>query len=293
VRVVDLDAPAGAGDAHLSLGPHRTAVTPIEAVMEMKRKTASATTRKRTVATQPPTARSSGRQAAQASRRNAESLLKADHRKVEQLFERYGSTSSSQEKLSLARQICTELIVHTTLEEEIFYPACRKKAVEHEALDEAQVEHDSAKVLIGELMSESPDREFYDAKVNVLSAYIKHHVDEEERSSDGIFARARAAKVDMDALGQRLQSRKQELLSSAETRGLHPPQPRTLGLRPFADRLEARAVDRRRDRDRDEQGRFTRHDDDRSHRGRCEDSDWHAGSRGHPETPRRGSQSRD
>jgi hypothetical protein len=162
-------------------------------------------------------------------------------------------------KQQLVKQICTELIVHTELEEEIFYPACREKQVDDDSLDEAQVEHDSAKILIGELMSQSPDSQFYDAKVSVLSEYIKHHVGEEEKPSDGIFARARTAAVDMNALGQRLQARRQELLSKAETQGFRPPQPRALELSHFERRniQEYQAMDRRFDRDRDEQGRFT------------------------------------
>src|SRR6185295_19636682 len=98
------------------------------------------------------------------------------------------------------------------LEEEIFYPACREKKIEDELLDEAQVEHDGAKIIIAELIAGSPGDEYYDAKVTVLSEYIKHHVGEEEKPSDGIFAKARKAGVDMKALGSRLQARKAELL---------------------------------------------------------------------------------
>jgi hemerythrin superfamily protein len=194
---------------------------------------------------------------------DAISLLKADHRKVEQLFSQYESAGSRDQKRQLARQICNELIVHTKLEEEIFYPACREKVSEHEALDEAQVEHDSAKILIGELMSQDPDSEYYDAKVTVLSEYVKHHVGEEEKASDGIFAQARTAQVDMNALGQRLQARKQELMSQAESQGFRPPQPRALELSLFeaGHSQEYQAMDRRYDRDRDEQGRFTSDDD--------------------------------
>ena len=79
-------------------------------------------------------------------------------------------------------------------------------------LDEAHVEHDGAKVLIAELMDGSSKDEFYDAKVKVLSEQIKHHVREEERRGDGIFAQARETDVDMDDLGARMMARKQELL---------------------------------------------------------------------------------
>src|SRR5205814_1875697 len=101
-----------------------------------------------------------------------------------------------EQKKTLAHQICKELIVHTKLEEEIFYPSCREKDVENDMLDEAQIEHDGAKTLIAELIADEPDDEFYDAKVSVLSEYIKHHVGEEEKPRTGIFAKAQKAGVD-------------------------------------------------------------------------------------------------
>ena len=85
------------------------------------------------------------------------------------------------------------MIVHTRLEEEILYPACREKASDEELLDEAQVEHDSAKLLIADLMEAPSSDHFRDAKVTVLSAQIKHHVGEEEKPGDGIFASPRPA----------------------------------------------------------------------------------------------------
>ena len=227
--------------------------------------TSAKTSQAQTPKPQTPKATSSQQQNAQT---DAIALLKADHRKVEQLFQKFAAADAGEAKQQLVKQICTELIVHTKLEEEIFYPACREKQVADDSLDEAQVEHDSAKILIGELMSQSPDSQFYDAKVSVLSEYIKHHVGEEEKPSDGIFARATTAAVDMNALGQRLQARRQELLSKAETQGFRPPQPRALELSHFETRniQEYQAMDRRFDRDRDEQGRFTSDDDDRNDR---------------------------
>src|SRR5690606_7102841 len=124
---------------------------------------------------------------------DAEKLLKEDHRTVERLFEKFESLEDADEKLQCAQEICKELTVHSMLEEEIFYPACRDKGVESSMLDEAQVEHDSAKVLISELIEQEADEEFYDAKVKVLSEYIKHHVAEEEKRSEGIFALAKKA----------------------------------------------------------------------------------------------------
>src|ERR1700744_3679681 len=128
---------------------------------------------------------------------DAIALLKADHRKVEALFERYESARGR--KAEIAHQICLELIVHTLIEEEIFYPACRKAGVESDMMDEANVEHDGAKILIAELENGSPQDEYYNAKVKVLSEEIKHHVKEEEQPG-GIFAKARKADLDLDKL---------------------------------------------------------------------------------------------
>ena len=137
-------------------------------------------------------------------------LLKADHRKVEALFEKYESARSK--KADIARQICMELTIHTMIEEEIFYPACREAGVESDMMDEANVEHDGAKVLIAELENGAPDDEYYDAKVKVLSEEIKHHVKEEEQRG-GIFTEARKAELDMEALGERMAARKKALMA--------------------------------------------------------------------------------
>ena len=157
---------------------------------------------------------------------DAIALLKADHRKVEELFARYETARSK--KADIAHQICMELTVHTLIEEEIFYPACREAGVEADAMDEANVEHDGAKVLIAELEDGSPDEQFYDAKVKVLSEEIKHHVKEEEKS-DGVFSQARKAKLDLLALGKRLATRKMELIGQFEEKGL--PKPKTITMK--------------------------------------------------------------
>ncbi|MCX7360385.1 MAG: hemerythrin domain-containing protein [Alphaproteobacteria bacterium] len=157
---------------------------------------------------------------------DAVALLKADHRKVEGLFEKYESAKGSDRKAALAKEICTELCVHATIEEEIFYPACKGK-VEEDLLDESYVEHDGAKVMISELMNGSPDDEFYDAKVTVLSEEIEHHVKEEEKRSEGLFAQAKDAGIDMEALGEQMAARKEELLAKFKAEGLPAPQTRS------------------------------------------------------------------
>ena len=161
-----------------------------------------------------------------AKKMDAIALLKDDHRKVEALFEKFEKAKDAKTKKALATEICTELSVHATIEEEIFYPACRE-AVEDDLRNEAYVEHDGAKVLIAELAGSDPDNEFYDAKMKVLSEDIKHHVKEEERPGDGYFAQARKAGLDMDELGDRLAARKQQLLADIKKNGLPPPETRS------------------------------------------------------------------
>jgi hypothetical protein len=157
---------------------------------------------------------------------DAIALLKADHRKVEGLFEKFENAKDAKSKKALATEICTELSVHATIEEEIFYPAC-KEAVEEDLRTEAYVEHDGAKVLIAELAGSDPQNEFYDAKMKVLSEEIKHHVKEEEKPGEGFFAQARKGGVDMDALGNQLAARKKELLADIKKNGLPPPTTRS------------------------------------------------------------------
>jgi hypothetical protein len=200
---------------------------------------------------------------------DAASLLKADHRKVEQLFADYEQSDDENEKRKLVRQVCTELIVHTKLEEELFYPACREKDVEDDMLDEAQVEHDTAKVLIADLLRGSPTDDYYDAKVKTLSEYIKHHVGEEEQARSGIFAKAQKAGVDMAGLGEKIQARKQELMAQGEALSSNPPKPRSLHLQLQESSSMARYSN---DRDRDERGRFT-DDNDRGYRSRGPERD--------------------
>jgi hemerythrin superfamily protein len=155
---------------------------------------------------------------------DAIALLKADHREVEELFEKFEKASGDGRKQKLAEQICTELKIHTIIEEEIFYPALEGK-IEEDLLSEAYVEHDGAKVLINDIMAGGPDDDFYDAKVKVLSEEIEHHVKEEEAPSEGMFSQARKTDVDLVALRDQMMARKQELKRQAEASGLPPAQP--------------------------------------------------------------------
>jgi len=157
---------------------------------------------------------------------DAVALLKADHRTVEELFEKFESARGESNKKKIAEQICMELIIHTQIEEEIFYPACAGQVEDDELVPEAYVEHDGAKVLIAEILASEPSDEFYDAKVKVLSEMIKHHVKEEEKRAEGLFAEAKEAGLDMDALGEQLQARKEELKQEYKS-GLPTPQTRS------------------------------------------------------------------
>lgn len=156
--------------------------------------------------------------------KDAVALLKADHRKVEELFEKFQKAKGK--KADIAHQICLELMVHATIEEEIFYPSC-KGAIEDDMLDEAYVEHDGAKQLIAEIEAGEADDDFYDAKVKVLSEEIKHHVKEEEKR-DGIFSQAKASGLDLNNIGARLLERKNELTAKFKTEGLPTPTTRTM-----------------------------------------------------------------
>ena len=165
---------------------------------------------------------------AESTQRDAIALLKDDHRKVEELFEQFEKARGEGRKENLANEICLELSVHAQIEEEIFYPACEGK-VEEDLLKESYVEHDAAKVLIAEIGSgEGESDEFFDAKVKVLQEEIEHHVQEEEKRMEGLFAQARKAGLDMDALGEQLAMRKQELTEQFKANGLPRPELKTM-----------------------------------------------------------------
>ena len=160
---------------------------------------------------------------AETKTQDALALLKEDHRKVEKLFKDFESAKGDGRKEKLARQICLELSVHTALEEKIFYPACDGK-VDEDLLNESYVEHDAAKLLIAEIDAANGESdEYFDAKVKVLQEEIEHHVEEEEKPKTGLFAQARDADLDLEALGERLAARKQELLADYEKAGIPKP----------------------------------------------------------------------
>lgn len=138
-------------------------------------------------------------------------MLRADHKRVNALFDEYEKARSSSKKKALVAQICTELTVHAQIEEEIFYPAVQKALKDHELVPEATVEHASLKDLIAQVKDVEPDGDMFDAKIKVMAEYVKHHVKEEQNE---MFPKAKATKLDMKELGARMAARKDELMTA-------------------------------------------------------------------------------
>ncbi len=131
------------------------------------------------------------------------------------MFSKFDKATAASRKQQLASNICDALTVHTTIEEEIFYPAFLEATEDKDLHHEAVVEHDGAKKLIAQIRDMSPDDDYFDAKVTVLSEMIKHHVKEEEQPG-GMFAEARKSEMDLSALGEQLLARKRELQASSK-----------------------------------------------------------------------------
>ena len=163
---------------------------------------ATQTSTTRSLPTRSPAKRSN------AAGKDAIALLRADHAKVSDLFEQFEKSRSPDKKARLAEQICAELKVHAQIEEEIFYPAAREVLRDEALLDEATVEHASAKDLIAQIEGASPGDDLFDARVTVLAEYIKHHVKEEHNE---LFPKLRKTRLDLKALGQALAERKEQL----------------------------------------------------------------------------------
>ncbi len=140
---------------------------------------------------------------------DAVSDLMADHRTVEDLFKAYENAKSDEtKKQAIAQQIISELRVHMVLEEEIFYPESRPFVDEQDTVNEAEVEHASAKELMTQIEAMSPSDDYYDAKVKVLSEMIEHHVEEEETE---YFPEMRRTEMDLKAVAEKMRARKAEL----------------------------------------------------------------------------------
>lgn len=173
--------------------------------------TASRPTRKH------PSTRSASKAPRRAAGPDAIAMLREDHKRVDTLFKRFDKIkddSTHSQKQALVDEICVELTIHATLEEEILYPAARDALGDkgHELLDEAEVEHATAKDLIAQLESAIPGDDLYDAKVAVLGEYVKHHVKEEH---DEMFPKLRKSGMDLKSLGAQMRERRAALLGDA------------------------------------------------------------------------------
>ncbi len=146
---------------------------------------------------------------------NAIELLKADHEKVKDLFDQFEETENAAEKKRLVDEACHELKIHSAIEEEIFYPAVRREISDEALMNEADEEHHEAKVLIAELETMDGSESHFEAKFHVLSENIRHHIEEEETE---MLPKAEETELDMDALGEEMSQRKQELIKEGVPR---------------------------------------------------------------------------
>lgn len=150
---------------------------------------------------------------------NAIALLRADHKLVSSLFSEYEKTQSITKKQQIVSQICTELVAHAKVEEEIFYPAVRRALKDKKVVPEAMVEQAVLKALIAQVQDVEPHGEIFDAKIKVISEYVAHHV---KREQNEMFPKAKAAKLDMLALGAKMSARKAELLAQQSEGDIYP-----------------------------------------------------------------------
>ena len=164
-------------------------------------------------ATSKTATKSTRRSIAKTSSEDALHLLAEDHKNVIEMFDEFAqmkkkNDNDEEAKQMLVESACAELSIHTQVEEEIFYPAARDAIDDMDLLDEAEVEHASARQLITELASMQPDDDLYDAKFTVLGEYVKHHIEEEEKQ---LFPKLKKVKIDLVELGEEIRERKLEL----------------------------------------------------------------------------------
>ena len=155
---------------------------------------------------------STGKTATRRSKNDAIKLLTADHAKVKKMFKEFEKLSKKNDeegKRELAAQICEELTIPAQLEEEIFYPAAREAIEDDDLMNEAMVEHNSAKDLISQIESMGASDPMFDATVKVLGEYVNHHVEEEQNE---IFPKVEKAKLDLEEIGAEIARRKDELM---------------------------------------------------------------------------------
>ena len=142
---------------------------------------------------------------------DAINILKDDHNKVKDLFDKFEKSKTLREKKQIVHEAIMELKIHAAIEEEIFYPALHNKHVDKKILNEADEEHHVAKVLIAELEIMDGTEEHFEAKFHVLSENIRHHIKEEEGD---MFPEARGTDIDFEALGSKMLAKKTQLKKS-------------------------------------------------------------------------------
>ena len=156
----------------------------------------------------------------QAKTQDAITLLTDDHKKVQKMFKDYEKLvkqDNDEGKDELAQKICAELTIHAQIEEELVYSAAREVLDETDILDEAEVEHDSAKELISQIEAMQAGDELFDAKVTVLGEYVNHHIKEEQGE---LFPKLKKSDLDLEVLGDELEQRKTELIAEMGMEGL-------------------------------------------------------------------------
>ncbi|TFW35156.1 hemerythrin domain-containing protein [Massilia horti] len=149
---------------------------------------------------------------------DAISVLCDDHNRLRGLFKYFGQLKgdgATTERMNVAEEICKELLIHTIIEEELFYPAARE-VVTDELIDEAQVEHDAAKHLMQQLIPMRQDNSHFCAKMAVLRESVKHHMEEEE---EYVFPKVKSSRLDLAMLGKELLQRRTELRDELKTVG--------------------------------------------------------------------------
>ena len=163
--------------------------------------------------TQNATRKAPARSSATSAGPDAIALLRADHKRVGDLYDQYEKTRSAAKKKALVATICQELSIHAQVEEEIFYPGREGRPQGQGAGPRGTVEHATLKELIAQVKDKEPDGEMFDAKIKVMSEYTKHHVKEEQNE---MFPKAKATRLDMKQLGAQIAARKEELMANPE-----------------------------------------------------------------------------
>lgn len=197
-----------------------------------------------------------------AGTQDAEAVLKAGYRKIEELFDAFDNAETQQAQAQAAKNLCAELISHMTLKEQVFFPACRLQGLDEETLEIAQIHLDGMKLIVADLMHDRPDAPYYRSKVKVLKQKFTDQTEKEE-ASDGLLAQAKEKGADMDELARELQQRQQELTERSETQS-----PQTPALRALMS-SETQQHSQRKDERMNKQyrgqgqGRYYRDEDDR------------------------------